>query len=228
MCQTNFVSGQRELKEAIANWNSMRIQEFLRQKEILWTFNPPAASHMGGVWERQIRSVRNVLRFLLKQQTLDDESLATLMCQVEAIINGRPITAVSDDVKDLNPLTPNHLLLLRSGPVLPPGVFNKEDMYSRKRWKQVQYLSDVFWLRWTKEYLPTLQTRIKWTHPRRSFKVGNIVIVVENSPRSQWPMARITETYAGPDGYVRSVKVKMRSSFLIRPIHKLCLLEEVE
>ena len=155
---TNFVAGQKELKAAIADWNSRKIEEFLRQKCILWKFNPPAASHMGGVWER---SVRNVLRFVLKEQTLDDESLATVMCEIEAIINGRPITLVSDDAKDLNPLTPNHLLLLRSGAYLPPRVFYKDDSYSRKRWRQAQYLSDLFWKRWTKEYLPSLQKRTK-------------------------------------------------------------------
>ena len=106
---TNFVAGQKELKAAIADWNSRKIEEFLLQKCILWKFNPPAASHMGGVWERQSQSVRNVLRFVLKEKTLDDESLATVMCQIEAIIKGRPITVVSDDAKDLNPLTPNNL-----------------------------------------------------------------------------------------------------------------------
>ena len=216
---TNFVAGQKELKAAIADWNSRKIEEFLRQKCILWKFNPPAASHMGGggVWERQIRSVRNVLRFVLKEKTLDDESLATVMCEIEAIINGRPITVVSDDAKDLNPPPPNHLLLLRSGAYLPPGVFYKDDNYSRKRWRQVQYLSDLFWKRWTKEYLPSLQKRTKWLRPS----------MVENSPRNMWPIGRVIETYADKDGFVRSAKIKVRSSYLVRPIHKLCLLESV-
>ena len=84
---------------------------------------------------------------LLKEQPLDDEGLLTLMCEVESIINGRPITKVSDDPKDLEALTPNHLLLLRAGPPLHPGAFTKEDNYSRRRWRQVQYLADVFWRR---------------------------------------------------------------------------------
>ena len=179
---TNFVAGQKELRAVIADWNSRKIEEFLRQKCILWKFNPPAASHMGGVWERHIRYVRNVLRFVLKEQTLDDESLATVMCEIEAIINGRPITVVSDDAKDLNPLTPNNLLLLRSGAYLPPRVFYKDDNYSRKRWRQVQYLSDLFWRRWIKEYLPSLQNRTNRLLSSRNFQVDDIVIMVENSP----------------------------------------------
>ena len=71
---------------------------------------------------------------LLKEQVLNDESLVTLMCEVESIINGRPITKVSQDPRDLEALTPNHLLLLRSGSTLPPGIFRKEDNFSRKRW----------------------------------------------------------------------------------------------
>ena len=108
------------------------------------------------MWERCIRTVRKVAGALLKEQPLDDEGLLTLMCEVESIINGRPITKVSDDPKDLEALTRHHLLLLRAGPTLPPGAFTKEDNYSRRRWRQVQYLADVFWRRWIREYLPTL------------------------------------------------------------------------
>ena len=81
----------------------------------------------------------------MKEQPLDDEGLTTLMCEVESFVNGRPTTKSSDDPSDSEALTLNHLLLLRSGPKLPPGVFRKEDVYSRRRWRQIQYLADVFW-----------------------------------------------------------------------------------
>ena len=92
------------------------IKEFLQQKEILWVFNPPTALHMGGVWERMIRSVRKIFNAVLKEQNLTEESLVTLMCEVKAILNSRPLTKISDDPNDLQALTPNHLLLLRAGP----------------------------------------------------------------------------------------------------------------
>ena len=139
----NFVKGERELREAVQQWNQGQIHEYLLQHNIKWIFNPPAASHHGGVWERCIRTVRKVMKALLNEQTLDDEGLNTLMCEVESIVNGRPITKVSDDPKDLHALTPNHLLLLRTGTTMPPGVFSKEDNYSRRRWRQVQHLSNV-------------------------------------------------------------------------------------
>ena len=109
----NFVRGEKELHDAVNSWNQSQIHDYLLQRNIKWTFNPPAGSHHGGVWERCIRTVRKVLRALTKEQVLDDEGLTTLMCEVEAIVNGRPITKVSDDPRDLEPLTPNHLLLLR-------------------------------------------------------------------------------------------------------------------
>lgn len=143
---------------------------------------------MGGVWERQIRTIRAVLAGVVKQQTQDDEALVTLMTVVEGIVNGKPITKLSDDPRDEKPLTPNHLLMLRSGPVLPPGKFESQDMYHR-RWKQVQYLADVFWHRWIREYLPTLQEGQKWFTPKANLKIGNLVLMKQNDiPRNKWPL----------------------------------------
>ena len=189
---TNLVSGQREIQTAIKDWNQDKIQDFLTQRHITWIFNPPMGSHQGGVWERCIRTVRKILSALLKQQTVDDECLHTFMCEVESIKNGRPLTKVSDDPNDLEALTPNHLLLLRPGPSLPPGVFDESDMYTKRRWRQAQYLSDVFWTRWLKEYLPELQRRQKWNKQRRNFAAGDVVLMVDdNSPRSLWPLGRV-------------------------------------
>jgi len=226
---TNFVGAAKELRRAVESWNQNQIHSFLQQRAVQWQFNPPSASHMGGVWERQIRSVRKILQALMTEQCVDDEGLTTLMCLVESIVNGRPLTSVSDDHRDLEPLTPNHLLLLRSGATVPPGEFVKEDMYCRKRWRQVQYLADVFWRRWTREYLPTLQLRRKWNEPVRNVEVGDVVILMEdNAPRNSWQLGRVTETFPGPDGLVRSVKLTTRGTTLTRPIHKLCLLEPVK
>lgn len=112
---------------------------------------------MGGVWERVIRSVRKVIRCLIKEQLVSGEALRTLMTEIECILNDRPLTPSSDSPADLEALTPNHMLLFRSNNTMPPGVFSKDDMYCRRRWRQIQYLTSVFWKRWLSEYLPTLQ-----------------------------------------------------------------------
>lgn len=210
--------------------NESQIHEFLLQRNIKWLFNPPSGSHFGGIWERCIRTVRKILVALMKEQPLDDEGLTTLMCEVESVVNGRPITKSSDDPSDSEALTPNHLLLLRSGPKLPPGVFRKEDGYSRRRWRQIQYLADVFWRRWIREYLPQLQERQKWAYPSRNFAVNDIVLVIDDRvPRSSWPLGRITSVRKNSvDGHVRSVTVKTRTSLYERPVDKIVLLESVE
>lgn len=162
------------------------------------SFNPPGASHRGGVWEWLIRSVRKVLHSVLRQQTLNDEGLQTILCEVEAILNSRPITTVSSDPRDLEPLTPNHILLLKTKPILPPGIFEKNDLYVRRCWRQVQYMANLFWKRWSPEYLPLMQERQKWCTKRRSFTPGDVVMVVDSSaPRGSWVLGRVLEGEVG-------------------------------
>lgn len=121
------------MREAIRNLKQLHVEKAMQRKGITWIFNSPAASHQGGVWERQIHTVQRILGALVKEQTLSDDSLHTLMCEVESIINDRPITSPSDDPCDIEPLTPNHLLLIKVQPNMPPGTFNKDDQYARRR-----------------------------------------------------------------------------------------------
>ncbi|XP_038077334.1 uncharacterized protein LOC119745182 [Patiria miniata] len=158
---TNLVGAEREMREQMRTWNQQKIHDNLLQKGISWQFNPPAGSHFGGIWERLIRSVRKILYSLMREQNvhLSDEALQTLLCEVEAVMNGRPLTECPNSPNDLDVLTPNHLLLQRSGESLPPGLFDEHDKYPVKQWRQVQYFADIFWNRWSKEYLPLLQER---------------------------------------------------------------------
>ena len=112
-----------------------------------------------------------------KSHKLDDKALKTLFCKAESILNNWPITKVCNDPNYFQALTPNHLILGRQGETPPPGVFIKHDCYSRRRWKYVQYLADVFWSRWTKEYLPLLQERQKWLRPSKNVAVGDVVLL---------------------------------------------------
>ncbi|XP_055955970.1 uncharacterized protein LOC126816200 [Patella vulgata] len=241
---SNFTSADKELKEALKDFNQSKLSRFCVQRNITWNFNPPAASHMGGVWERMIRSVRQILKSVLKEQLVSDEVLLTVVAEVVFILNSRPLTRNSDSVLDDGPLTPNHLLHLRCSNSLPPGIFEKKDLYLKRKWKQAQYLSDVFWRRWVKEYLPTLLERSKWNHAKRNICIGDLVLLADdNYPRGQWPLARIVEVFVSKDGFVRTVKLKTKATVatcakhhkdanikdgyvvLTRPIHKVCLLE---
>merc|ERR1712237_195084 len=130
-----------------ATVDSDKVHGELLGRGIRWEFNTPHASHFGGVWERLIRSVRGILEVTLGKQVVSDDCLVTLFCEAEAVINSRPISVVSMDSRDPAPLTPNMLLTLGDSPAVV-GNFGEGDSYSRKRWRQVQYMSDQFWRRW--------------------------------------------------------------------------------
>ena len=223
---TNFRGAEVEIKTALEKWNIDRIDNCLRRRGVTWHFNPPLASHAGGVWERIIRSIRKIFRSLLGVQLVHDETLLTFMAEVEKILNDRPLTPPSSDPQDLEPLTPSKLLLLRPNVCQSPTETSDVVSYASKRWKQAHYLADVFWKRWIREYIPALQLKQKWLRPRPSLAVGDLVLVVdEASPRGFWTKGIVQEVFPDKHGFVRQVLVRTASSVLRRDVRKLCLLE---
>ena len=165
---TNLVGAEKELNLALKRMDNDKIQKILLRGDtnwlVTWKRNPSTAPHMGGVWERQIRSIRSILTTLTSEhgKMLDDESLRTLLVEVECTINSCTLTFPSSDPDDLSPLTPNGILTMKAKVVMPPpGCFQRDDMYLRKRWRRVQYLANLFWSRWRKEYIHNLQERSK-------------------------------------------------------------------
>ena len=223
---TNLRAGERELREALQQWNQTKIADTLSQEGVEWKFNPPAAPHFGGVFERLVRSAKRALSAVLGDRAVDDETLRTVVTEVEALLNGRPLTHASTDPGDYQPLTPNHFLIGRASPQLPPGVFVDGDLCSRRRWKHTQVLIDHFWRRWRREYLPTLTTRSKWSRDTTEVKVGELVLVTDdNMPRGHWPVGRVARVHPGVDGRVRVVEVTTASGSYKRPVARLCRLE---
>ena len=215
------------LRDSLEELNQQQIHDFLLQKNIEWRFNPPTASHMGGAWERMIRSIRRIFGALLKGQTLTDELLTTLMAEVEGIINSRPLVPVTMDPEFDEPLTPNHLLLLRGNPNLPPGIFDQKESYGTRRWAQSQYLAQQFWSRWIKEFLPNLALRQKWFKPQPNIQKNDVVLLVDDTQhRSKWHLGLIIDTYPDKKGKVRTVLVKVKGSLIKRPVHKLCAISQ--
>ena len=241
---SNSVGARNELHQSLSEQDNDKLRQELLKRNcdwIVYKMNVPNASHMGGVWERQIRTVRNILTALLSHHgsQLDDESLRTFFAEAEAIVNCRPLTV--DDLNNAEvpvPLAPCQLLTMKSSVVLPPpGVFQRADLYSRKRWRRVQYLANEFWSKWKADYLQLLQARQKWVKARRNMSVDDVVIVKDDSlPRNRWPLARVVQTFPSDDGLVRKVKVLVAdpsidkrgrrskaSVYLERPVHKLVL-----
>ena len=163
---TNFVGAQRELKNLMENWSSDKIADRLLQRGVQWHFNPPHASHRGGIWEIMVRSVRRVLLSVCDEQPMTDEILLTFLTESERIVNGRPLVPLTSDCRDLPVLTPNDLLILRANPRDIPTDSLRDRMV--RQWRQANYLASVFWKRWIREYLPLLQQRQKWITRERN------------------------------------------------------------
>ena len=189
-CETNFAKTDRELKEAIEEWNQQRINRICAEWGTHWILNPPGATHMEGAWKRMIRSVRQNLKALLK--VICDEVLHTVFTETINILNSRPVIRNSDDPMDEDPFTLNHQLQLRPCSSLPP-----DGLFCRCHWRQAQNMSNLFWRRWIIEYIPTLQEREKWKDPKEILKVGSVFLLAnENVPqRNEWPLARIIEVF---------------------------------
>ena len=226
---TNLVGCQAELSRGLKSLDRAKVHAEARRRNIEWIFNPPYSSHQGGVWERVIRMIRRVLVAIHNPSVVtSDEVLLTVFCEVEAVVNSRPLTKLSESPSDMEPLTPNHFLLARSSPSLPwTSVCKDGDV--RHRWRMVQSLMDAFWKRWLREYLPELQLRSKWIHEQRDLKVGDLVLVVDElKPRGLWPLGLILEVHEGRDGHVRSARIKTRLTVMVRPITKLVHLESFD
>ena len=234
---TNLVGGSRELSRSVRELGVDAIERHLAPKEIEWHFNPPNASHFGGVWEREIRTCRKILDNIINNEKhfLTDELLSTFLCEAEQIMNARPLTAVSDDVSDLRALTPNHLLMVSPEPDASIGHFPPDGSYLRQSWRRVQHLAETFWLRWRREYLILLNERQKWKKDETPIKKDDLVLVKDILlPRNQWCLGRVIEEYPSEDGKVRSVKLRISrsspkgsspaSTEIVRPVVKLIYL----
>ena len=140
---------------------------------------------MGGAWELQIQSARNIPASLLKTHghSFNDEGSTTLVAETEAIINSRPLTVESlSDVNSEIPLLPSNLLTMNVI-IPPPGVFNRPHLYSRRQCRRVQHIAGEIWSRWRKEFLHSLQARQKWNISKRNFQVGDAVFLKEEIGR---------------------------------------------
>ncbi|XP_049878267.1 uncharacterized protein LOC126375403 [Pectinophora gossypiella] len=222
---TNLRGANAELNRSIAELNTEAVREAGVVRGVDWRFIPPGAPEMGGSWERMIRTVKTSLKVILKERAPHPDTLLTLLAEVEALVNSRPITHVSNDPNYPEALTPNHFLIGTSSTSPQFGIYVDADLCLRRRWRVAQRLTDMFWSRWLKEYLPTLLPRQKWTREARSLQVGDYVILVEpNIERGSWRHGVVSATHAGTDGRVRMVDVRTRTGVLRRPVTRVALL----
>lgn len=228
-CGTNLKGAKTLLNEALNEITINNIQRDCVKQNIEWHFNPPAYPHMGGCWERMVRSIKNVLTVMLKEKHPRDNTLRSLLCEVEDIINMRPLTYVALEKDSDEAITPKHFLnpyFRNPGGAI--GEFSEADLVSRKQWRQVQMLASHFWKRWVNEYTPMITRTTKWHEKMNPLKVGDIVVICDGSaPRNQWEKAVVVHTNISKDGQVRSVSVKTSHGILTRPTVMLAKLDVI-
>ena len=183
---------------------------------------------VGGIWKSLVKSIKRSPKVIIRNKLLTEEFLSTFLFEVESMLNQRPLTPISDDVNDLKGLPPSQFII-GSYENTVPGVFHSQEIDYRRKRRSVQAAVDVFWNRWKKEYLPSLNLRKRWTQKISNFRVGDLLIISGHDvPRSYWPMERTIEVYPGRDGVVRSVKLKTSNGELSRPSASLSLLEAAD
>ncbi|XP_057367043.1 uncharacterized protein LOC130688067 [Daphnia carinata] len=228
---TNFVAAEQELRQALEELVAKHeeLQTLMACQQIEWHISPPHGPHFGGVWERIVQSCKRAMKTSIGNCLVTDQVLRTVIAEVAALLNAQPLTNLSVDPEDPDPLTPNHFLYGGARPYLPLQLADVEDMnVTNKQFQQSQAILQHFWNRWLRKYVPHLTERRKWQENRPNVTVGDLVLVIEpNNLRGQWPMGKVLEVIpSAMDNVVRVVKVKLSNNpkQCIRPVAKLCIM----
>ena len=218
---TNFCGAAKEIQELL---RTEAVSEFCTKNKIQWSFIPEHAPHFGGLWEAAVKSFKSHLRkyIVVGETKLTFEELTTVLAQIEACLNSRPLTPLPEASDGLDVLTPGHFLIGRPITSLPAPPDSYRSITLLHRWNLCQTLTRHFWHRWSSEYLNNLLKFTKWHTPTRDLKSGDIVCV-RNEPMAptKWPLARIVQTHPGPDGKVRVVTLKTARGTYTRPAIKI-------
>ncbi|XP_011859063.1 PREDICTED: uncharacterized protein LOC105556579 [Vollenhovia emeryi] len=219
-CGTNFVGAEKSLQTLFteSSQDNRRISSLLAQDRTQWIFNPPAAPHMGGKWEAVVKSLKHHLRRTIGETLLTFEETTTLLAQIEAILNSRPLEPLSDDSDDISALTPGHFLIGSALTSVPEPSLKDLATSRLSRWQFIQQRVQQFWSQWSAQYLQRQQAISKWHHPSNAIQVGSLVLITdERLPRCKWPLPRVSTLMPAKDGLTRVVTLKTPT----RPITKL-------
>ena len=223
----------RELRELFAFLNEQISQDkilgFCSSQGIEWSFIPEHAPHFGGLWESTVKSVKVHLRKVLGESRLNFGEYNTVLAQIEACLNSRPLVSLTCYEDGLEALTPGHFLIGRPLEALPDSVpiTPLTPVPLLRRWNLCQLLTRHFWKRWSTDYFASLRKYTKWHTPSRNLQIGDLVLLKEDGIiPSKWPLGRIVSIYPGDDKLVRVVTVKTLSGVYRRPAAKVALLLE--
>ena len=222
----NFSGARNELKALYDLLNDLAnnftITKELSQQGIKWQFIPPRAPNFGGLWEAAVRSVKTALKKEIGLQQLSYDDFTTLLVQITATLNSRPLSPLTDDPTEFEALTPAHFLIGSAMKALPEPDLVNIPINRLNHYQQTQQMFQRFWQRWSKQYLTQLQVTTK-NLPMIPIQVGSIVVLREdNLPPLCWPLARIIGLHPGSDGVVRVVTVKTATGVYKRAANRIC------
>ncbi|XP_063993673.1 uncharacterized protein LOC135171215 [Diachasmimorpha longicaudata] len=223
---TNFIGANNALKEIYELFKSevhqKTVQSWLTTKHIHWHFIPPLSPHFGGLWEAAVKSFKYHMYRIITDELLTFEGFNTLVIEIEAVLNSRPLAPMSSDPNDLLALTPGHFLIGESLTCPRQQDFTDIPTNRLSSWQHIQKLKQHFWTRWHREYISELSLRSKWSKGKHHIQEGTIVLLKEdNLPALQWALGRIVKVYPGADGIIRAVTVKTAKGLLDRNVKKL-------
>ncbi|KAJ0169553.1 hypothetical protein K1T71_014738 [Dendrolimus kikuchii] len=225
---TNFVGASRELDKLFYVEKSglhKDLAETLATNGTTWHFIPPHSPNFGGLWEAGVKSVKFHLRRIIGDTTLTYEELATVLTQIEACLNSRPLSRIESDSDGFEVLTPGHFLVGEPLLTVPEQNYESQNITSLRRWQLTQRMMQNFWRRWSQEYLTTFLHRYKWASQSPEPNIGDLVLVKEEDlPPSRWLLGRIIAKHPGSDGITRVVSLRTKASVIKRPTSKICIL----
>ncbi|KAB0798114.1 hypothetical protein PPYR_09107 [Photinus pyralis] len=223
---SNFVGANNKLKDFLAfiKSNNADISNSCVDEGIEWHFIPPNSPHFGGLWEAGVKSVKSHLRRVAGNASLTFEELNTLLVQIEAVLNSRPLSPLSSNSQDLSALTPSHFLVGRPLTAIVEHDLTAVPSNRLQRFEHIQQILQHFWRRWQREYLSELQERKKWrSNIGDQPKVGQLVLIKEDGqPPLQWKLGRIVKLHSGRDEITRVVTLKTEHGEMQRSVAKLC------
>lgn len=201
---------------------------YLSENGIVWKFNPVSSPHHGGLWERAVRSFKLHLQKASKSRALHEKEFITLIVQIEAILNSRPLVPLSSSPDDFEALTPGHFLIgkaLTSIPIKVSSAVPPQSENLRQAYKRLEKTYEGFWQRWSHEYLQQLQLTPKWHTKTRNLEVGSLVVIKEKFvPPLCWKLARVTKVHKGRDGSVRVITLRTPTGMSTRGVTEVCIL----
>ncbi|GAB0086571.1 hypothetical protein DMENIID0001_006610 [Sergentomyia squamirostris] len=225
-CGKNFEGASKEL---VTLHQQERFQEAVSadttDEGVIWHFNPPYSPHQGGLWEACVKRVKYHLSRVCQHVHLTFEEMTTVLCQIEATLNSRPIALISNDPNDRSYLTPGHFLTGAPGNAPPDPNLSEIPKNQLSQWQLCQERAQNFSQQFRTLYLNTLQQRSKWRISRPNIQIGECVLVLDESfVGDKWVLGDVEDITRGRDGRVRVVTVRTLRGTYVRPITKLARL----